>query len=404
MCRNKRKRQNDGDRPDQKRPRTRSQTKPQRDAEQAAILEAARKHAEELRLRREEALKKQPATPAGNRGDGSLHISFLQMGQGDCCLIATPKGRVIMIDCGSDSKDSEDNAVYTKRIKDSIYTEKFLKNQNEIDILILTHPDTDHYDKAKEVLKDNVIIHNVYHSAKFPDYSAGQTSTWISSRTTDPSFIKAVTHNLLTFGFIRINDKDVLNADETNTVDRLDGKGGIRIVDEENCKIAILASNVDQLYVNDNSNTTNRGSVVTLIEIFDQKLLICGDATRSTEHYLLKNHGDRLANLCVLQAPHHGSNNTSSSQEFVDKTKPINVVMSAGKKVDKDHLPSEDTIVRYENRQALSKRSEVPEHEIFYWEKGRMGSYSNTSKFTKRAVYITGSNGTFTRTFEKPST
>jgi len=81
MCGNKRKRQNDGDRPDQKRPRTRSQTKPQRDAEQAANLEADRKHAEELRLRREEALKKQPATPAGNRGDGSLHISFLQMGQ-----------------------------------------------------------------------------------------------------------------------------------------------------------------------------------------------------------------------------------------------------------------------------------------------------------------------------------
>jgi len=402
MCGNNRKRQNDGDRPAQKRPRTRSKTKPQRDAEQAANLEAARKHAEELRLRREEALKKQPATPAGNRGDGSLHISFLQMGQGDCCLIATPKGRVIMIDCGSDSKDSEDNAVYTKRIKDSIYTEKFLKNQNEIDILILTHPDTDHYDKAKEVLKDNVIIHNVYHSAKFPDYSAGQTSTWISSRTTDPSFIKAVTHNLLTF--IRINDKDVLNADETNTVDRLDGKGGIRIVDEENCKIAILASNVDKLYVNDNSNTTNRGSVVTLIEIFDQKLLICGDATRSTEHYLLKNHGDRLANLFIVQAPHHGSNNTSSSQDFVDKTNPINVVISAGKKVKKDHLPSKATISRYEKRQELSERSEVPEHEIFYWAEGSMGSYYDTSKFTKHGVYITGSNGTFSQRFEQPST
>ena len=404
MCRNKRKRQNDGDRPDQKRPRTRSQTKPQRDAEQAAILEAARKHAEELRLRREEALKKQPATPAGNRGDGILHISFLQIGQGDCCLIATPKGRVIMIDCGSDSHDGEDDEVYKKRIKDSIYTEKFLKNQNEIDILILTHPDTDHYDKAKEVLKDNVIIHNVYHSAKFPDYSAAQTSTWISSRTTDPSFIKAVTHNLLTFGFIRINDKDVLLADKTNTVDRLDGKGGIRIVDEENCKIAILASNVDQLYVKDDSNTTNRGSVVTLIEIFDQKLLICGDATRSTEYYLLKKHGDRLANLFIVQAPHHGSNNTSSSQDFVDKTNPINVVISAGKKVKKDHLPSEATISRYEKRQELSERSEVPEHEIFYWAEGSMGSYYDTSKFTKHGVYITGSNGTFSQRFEQPST
>jgi beta-lactamase superfamily II metal-dependent hydrolase len=401
MCQNDRKRKKDDDNPNPaKRARTRSQTKPARDAEQQAILEATRKQAEALRLRREEALKKQPATPAGNRGDGSLHISFLQMGQGDCCLIATPKGRVIMIDCGSDSRDGEDDEVYNKRVQDSIYSEKFLKNQNEIDLLILTHPDTDHYDKAKVVLKDNVTIHNVYHSAKFADYSAGQTSNWISAKTTAPSFIKAVTHN---DGLIQINGKDVPPADTTNTVDRLDGEKGIRIVDEENCKIAILASNVDYLYVKDDSNTTNRGSVVTLIEIFGQKLLICGDATRSTEYYLLKKYGDRLADLSIVQAPHHGSNNTSSSQNFVDKTNPFNVVMSAGKKVQKDHLPSEATIVRYEERQALSKRTEVPDHEIFYWEEGGMSSYSHTNKFTKRAVYITGSNGTFSQRFEKPS-
>ena len=407
MCKGKRPRE-EKELPSSK--RTRSQTLSERNEEQAKIIEKARQKADELRLERQKALEARPIALSGQCGDGSLHISFLQMGQGDCCLIATPKGRVIMIDCGTDAHDDEKVDAHTKRVQDSIYSQKFLKDKNEIDVLILTHPDTDHYNKAKTVLKHDVKIHNVYYSAKFSDYSAGQTSAWIHERITDASFIKAVTHNKLSeFGFIQINDKEVQPADRENKVDRLDKQGGIRIVHEEDCKISILASNINQIYTfenksiidNDGEKHVNRGSIVTLIEVFNQKILICGDATRNTEHYLVESSGARIADVFILQAPHHGSNNTSSSERFVNKTNPINVVMSAGKKIDKDHLPSAATISRYEVQQEL--KEEVGLHEIFYWQKGAYSSYFHESRFTKRAVYVTGSSGTLEHRFEKSS-
>ncbi len=384
-----------------RKPVTRSQTKKRRERLLKEQRREARRQQRELRRRREEALANRPPAPKGSRGDGSFYITFVQMGQGDCCIMATPKGRIVMIDCGSDSREQKEET-FLKRVRGVLYNKKFLKGSKTVDALILTHPDTDHYNHLRKVLDGDVRFNAVYHSAIAHQYSEGGTSGWIRAHLAKGAAISQVLHHKNKgVQVIKLGDKKVAAATETKTIDRLDGKGGIRIIDEPNCKISLLAGGVAVDYERDNSNVTNRGSVVTLIEVFGQRILMCGDATRSTERYLLDQHKNRIQRVTVAQAGHHGSARTSSLPEYVNCVAPWKVVVSAGRKVVKDHLPSWPVIRRYLN--VLDPLLPVPQHEIFFWKQGGMGSYVYSSKFIDLPVYITGSWSTYHYAVKDPS-
>jgi beta-lactamase superfamily II metal-dependent hydrolase len=387
---------------------TRSQTKEERDKQRQLLLDQLEIEAAALKKKRDDALANQPKAPAGQCGDGRLHIAFVQMGQGDCTLISTPKGRFIMIDCGSDATEEYDSKAYDKRISDTIQGKKFMggtKDVKQLDVLILTHADTDHYNKLVNVLRDDTVIHSIYHSGEIQHY-AGGVSGWLRGHV-NTNFIYAVTlkadrqvvkdPNSPRTVAKQINGKAPANLDVEKKILGLDNRGVLRIVHEENCQISLLASNHSQNTEDDKSQgDRNRGSVVTLIEAFGKKILICGDATKSTEKFLLDEYGDLLANLDLMQAPHHGSNVTSSSDSLVNKLKPKKAIISAGKEVYKDHLPSQVVIKKYLDQQA---DKQVPSHEVFYWVEGGYHGFIKGSQFIERYLYITGSNMTIERVF-----
>lgn len=364
--------------------RTRSITAPERKAEAARLQELVRKEAEALRRQREQALAKQHKAPDGTCGDRKFHLAFVQMGQGDCTIISTPMGKTLMIDCGSDATEMTSGA-YLKRIQSLLYSLKFLGRTNVLNYLIFTHPDSDHYNKLSTILYNTTKVYNVYHSSKITSYSVAKTSAWVKDRVKPENityvafkdFIKAVS----------LNEEGAKINGETETTD---GRGAIPILQESNCVVSILCSNVSTDTAKDNSNDTNRGSVVTLVETFGKKILICGDATRSTEAFLLKKYssGTLLNNIDIAQAPHHGSAVTSSSDAWVKKVKPPFTVISAGKNVVKDHLPSLITITKYFG---IQEDNTVANHELYYWDLD-FSRYTITSSFTQKALYITGSS------------
>ena len=392
---------------------TRSQDRAVGEATRRVALRELEAAAKKLAKERAEALSNEPAKARGNRNDGQLHLAFVRMGQGDCTIITTPKGRTIMIDCGSAAKErsstkahssgmdtsadesSDDNAAYLKKIRDTIYGPKFLKSSTALDVLILTHPDTDHYNQLQSVLDDDTSIKSIYHSAKLVKYSVGQHSAWLKTHIDSEAHIYAVTVNK-TKGKIKqiINDQPVATMDSTTKINRVDTNGAIRIVDEEKCKISILASNVaaeQKATKRDKGTDINRGSVVTLIEAFNKKIVICGDATSTTEKFLVGQYPTLLAGVNLLQVPHHGSAVTSSTDLLVDTLKPKMAIISAGKQVRKDHLPSFDTIGKYLAHQTNEK---AHKHEIFYWMKGNRGSFFAQSSFYEKPIFVTGSNET----------
>lgn len=367
-------------------------------------------------LREQRSLRNRGPVPVGSRGDGNFYLTAVKMGQGDCTLITTPQGRTIIIDCGSDATEGENKTKYNNRVRSVIRDKKFMGSSKTLHILILTHADTDHYNQIPAMLDRDTQIQDIYHSDNIASFSAQggakkSISAWLSERVTRSDSIKAVTHNEDNGGMreISINGVDAPPQDDTKE-DRVDAQGGLCIVDEPNCKVTILASNVHHVYkdnfnnpINDQSNEKNRGSVVTLIEVFGKKILICGDATRNTEAYLVRQHQARIINLTISQAPHHGSDNTSSGIDFVNVINPTEVLISSGKEVRKDHLPSEATIQRYARKMKRSGFAEIDEHRIFYWSGSSSAGYTPENEFIKRPIFITGSWGSIEKSIEDES-
>ncbi|MFF6785683.1 MBL fold metallo-hydrolase [Streptomyces sp. NPDC012510] len=386
-------------------PRTRSKETENRKAALVAQERKAKRDEKILEKRRQDALRKRPKPVPGGRGDGSLHIAFIKVGQGDCAVMSTPLGRVIMFDCGSKPKEEDDsNDQLIDRVRAAVVDNpKFLKGLDVLDILILTHADADHYNKLKAVLQQDFTINRCYHSDELRAYSANGTSAFLRDNIAGPSAIKKVVKN---HDETTLNGVTVAAPDFGNKVDRLGDDGGIVIVDERNCKVTILAAGVNREHNSDHSDEKNRGSIVTLIEANGEKLLLCGDATKSTEHFLMSTASDRLrgrlSNLTLVQAGHHGSNNTSSSQDFVNLVNPKIVVASAGKHIKKDHLPSEEVIERYRKKLTLSSRTKIPTHETFCWKPGGLKSRNHGSVWHEYEVFVTGSEDTIERTFPAP--
>jgi beta-lactamase superfamily II metal-dependent hydrolase len=391
-----------------KKRKTRSQTKPERDARVAAIRAQIAADAAALALQRAQDVAARPPAPAGNRGDGQLHMAFIRVGQGDCAVMSTPAGQVVVFDCGTDSKEGETDAQFVNRLQAILSNAKFLRHRDIIDVLIMTHPDTDHYNQLENVLGDDYTIHNCYHSDAADQYSAGQTSTWVAGCLEHQTGFKRVVHNRDNAngvaGSLSLNGVAVPAAGGGIFVDRLDGQGGILIVNEPNCKVSILAAGVTYDYNGDSSNFRNRGSVVTLIEANGVKILMCGDATISTEQYLRNTNAARITNLRAVQAGHHGSINTSSSQAFINLVNPQLVVASAGRQIVMHHLPSKEVIRRYVARLTAAGRVQLAvAHETsFYVPGGGPGGYNWDSVFHKYEVFTTGSRNTVYLTIPAP--
>jgi beta-lactamase superfamily II metal-dependent hydrolase len=376
---------------------------------------------ERARVRRLQAMAAMKKTD-----DKAFMIGFIQMGQGDCCVIVTPGGKAIMIDCGTTSStevklpkeevwnitvdadwsdegsrkakkveiDAPVATDFIARIRGVLRKDYLLGTRTKIDYLIMTHPDGDHYNVLKELFDGTAIkFGEVYHSNALSAYSTNGTSDFIQSHAEDPEKIFRVIHNDPNSRKIKLRTLKNVEVEENQEPNR-----GYLLLNEDNCKIWFLAGDVTQASVtnppHDDSNDTNRGSLVTLIEAFGKKIMICGDATRITEKYLLATSGDAFKDLEILQAPHHGSDSTSSSPSFVAKTNPRNVAVSASRKDNQHNLPQQASLRAYFRNMKAKNYPEATDHELFYWVRG-FGASIYSYSVLKRSIYTTGSQGSF---------
>lgn len=314
-------------------------------------------------------------------GDGKLYITIADYGQGDCILICFPNGKTAVIDCGTARE--EDASKDT--VSDILYSDRFLGKYNKIDVLVLTHPDKDHYNQLRNVLKANVEIVDLYHSGKIADYYIAGVGSWLRTL--------ANVKNIYAF---------TLNATTSPKAAKVVLDGGPA------CKMSILASNVTaQVAGLDKTPTPNNiASVVTLVVFDDLKFLFCADATRSTENFLVANFKPEITNCHVLHVPHHGSERTSSQQSFIDVVNPQRVVITAARDSGAQlKLPRGEVIGRYlaASRLELDPDGKHTIHYYEYEEEEEAASGRKRKRKTKVAYYksldvvenikTTGSNG-----------
>jgi competence protein ComEC len=228
---------------------------------------------------------------------GNLTVHFFDVGQGKAIFIETPEGRQILIDGGPD------NSILEKLSNEMAFFDR------DIDLLILTHPDSDHLSGLIEVLER---------------YSVGKI---IEAGIEDPSAEYQVWHNT-------IKEKNI------PVIFALAGQQ-IKIGDDFLMELLFPGQDLSGRPF----SNTNSTSLVSRLDYGAVSFLFTGDAEAATESYLAGSGAD--INADVLDVSHHGSKN-STGRDFLEAVSPQTAVIQAGVRNRYGH-PAQETLERLKN-------------------------------------------------------
>lgn len=365
--------------------------------------------------------------------DEVFDIICFYVGQGDCSLIRCPDGKMIMIDCGS-TDDFQDS--FFKIVADQVRDPDWAGTNMKIDALILTHKDTDHHNKVGYVLGDTKIaidakttisykkltIDQIYFSwsaalnAPLQYYSGAGLNQTIYSDFFATSELREVTINSANASdnfYQRWLKKDNFKSALENPAKKTKWPlvrpkmllfGGTTTGGKD-WSVSLIAGNVlkatgniTDLGTDESGNTIfrdgakedNARSLVTLLEIDGKKALFCGDATFSTEQFLVNTQSASIKNAQFILAPHHGSE-WASSPLFVDTVNPKQVAVSAAYQEHRHKHPRATSTKRWIKKARLAKN-----HEVDYWNIDSKAATDTLADWKKRGLkFLTSPSGNF---------
>ena len=209
-----------------------------------------------------------------------LHVTFIDVGQGDAAFITTPNGRQIVVDGGPDPLEMVRFLGREMPFRD-----------RSIDLVILTHAHADHLNGLVEVLRRydvKGILEREVESDTAP-YQAWRRAVGEASA-------------------------DVVQAQSGQLIDL----GGGVILEVISPPAALLRGT---------ASDGDNASIVLRLVYRDVSFLLTGDMFREAEGALVGE--DVQIDSDVLKVGHHGSR-TSSSEAFLDGVSPVAAVISAG--------------------------------------------------------------------------
>lgn len=222
---------------------------------------------------------------------GNLEIHFIDVGQGDSTLVVCPNGRKILVDAGSTGGAQVD------AIRDYILAQ-LDRHERRINTLVITHPDTDHYNLLDDVLVD-VPVDRVIRVGELTDYNM-TFRNWLNGPEIGPITIIQTPHH------------DPMG---TPNAELQCGTAQIWIIGA-----AVQAT----------QSAKNAASIVLMIRLGNFEAILTGDATHNTETFIINNYPNTWLDVDVLKIGHHGSLATSTSQQWADAVRPITAIVSAG--------------------------------------------------------------------------
>lgn len=216
----------------------------------------------------------EPLEADGTRIDSEFSVHFINVGQGDCTLIKTPDGNML-IDAGENG--------YEKTVLDYLEAQ----GVDSLKYLVATHPHSDHIGGVAEVL-DAVPTENII----MPRLSKNNTPTTVT-------YEKMLTA-------IKKSGAKVIAAKPGNEY----SFGG--------AEFTVLAPF-------EQDENLNNMSVVLKLSYSGYSFIFSGDAEKEVENQILKAGYDISAD--VYKGAHHGSS-TSNSKKFVRAINPTYAVLS----------------------------------------------------------------------------
>lgn len=225
-----------------------------------------------------------------------LEIKFLDIGQGDSILITTPNNQKILIDAGP-----SDEVVRQLEKSISIFEKK-------LDLIIMSHPDSDHIAGFNYLLPKYKVLNILENGDTFNESPVKEEV------------------------FKKVKEKEEANILVANCGDKI-----VLGENKESPTLYILHPIQNALIKND----SNDNSIVGLLIFHEYSFLFTGDIGVEVEKKIFFNLPlcfpkekeyleEKLKNLTVYKASHHGSN-TGNSEAFLKSLKPKYSIISAGK-------------------------------------------------------------------------
>lgn len=241
-------------------------------------------------------------------------VTFIDAGQGDCTLVETAEGAVILIDGGGtrDNRFDVGRRVIAPYLRD--------RGIRTIDLVILSHPHPDHMNGLLSVLKE-FTVREMWGSGldeELPGYAELQEiigQKGIAFRTVSAGYHAAV------------ND----------------------------ARLSVLHPGPDFLQRSKKAYAAeNDRSLVISLTLAGRVLLFPGDIHREGEQALLRNIPIPACDL--IKVPHHGSK-TSSSEDLVAALHPRVAVFTVGEGNPYRH-PAEEVVERYQEHGSALYRTD----------------------------------------------
>jgi competence protein ComEC len=232
--------------------------------------------------------------------DGRLRVDFLDVGQGDAALVTMPDGSTLLVDGGGrpdlrrrggGDEDAADFEPDSRGVGEAVVSAYLWhRGLSRLDYVLATHADADHIDGLGDVLRafrvgGALVARAPSDDPEFLRFAAAARDAGV------PVYLVGRSDRLR-FGAVTL---DVLRP----TLVEPDG----------------------------DAPSANNDSIVLRLRLGRRTLLLTGDAEADAEASLVAA-GDDLS-CDVLKVAHHGSR-TSSTQRFVDATRPALAVVSVG--------------------------------------------------------------------------
>jgi len=252
-----------------------------------------------------------PATLLASRGDGRLHVSFLDVGQGDAIFIVFPRGQTMAVDAGGLAASA------SFEIGDRVVAPVIRRaGFRRLDYLVLTHGDPDHIGGAAALLEE-FRPREVWEGIPVPRFEP-MTRLRLAAQAQGARWA-----NVYANSRVAIDGVEVVARHP-------------KIEDWERQKVR------------------NDDSLVLELRWREVSVLLTGDIGRAVEREIAPE--IPAAPLRVVKVPHHGSL-TSSTADFVAALKPRIAVVSAGRGNHFGH-PVSEVLERYRTAGAAVFRTD----------------------------------------------
>ena len=307
---------------------------------------------EEFNALKEKLFPSEPSSPGTQPTlEGTLEMTVIDIGQGDCIFLQFPDGQTMIMDAGSEFGSTNEYDQLTAHLT--------LRGIDSLDYVFITHSDYDHIRYMQDIFEDYE-VKNIY----MPRVADDMSATWTKT-------VAAIEEETWT------NESgETVDSEIYYTV------GDFVIQGEDwtmNCH-SYLEDDYPSVKESSSAEVKNAVSPVCFLEYADRTIVLTGDSNERNEEYLLER-GVLDKDADVLKVGHHGSR-TSSLQEFLNAVDCEYAIVSYGEDNEYGH-PTPELMSRLEDYTDVRPDNDYNGYKYVY----------ETPKDGNVSVYVDG-NGT----------